>query len=320
VREQGAVPGRDRVGRVPPRQGSRRTGAGSAVLTLQSELPLARVVYASATSATELHNLQYLSRLGLWGKGTAFSSFVGFRDEMQTGGAAAKELLPVHLKACGSLVSRLISYDGVTIRVETHHLTPSQAQTYDAATALWQQLGVLLRQRTAKGALPSNAASRFWSAHQRFFRCVVTAAKLPTLHRLLNAGLAEGKSVVVGLLGTGEAYGGGEGADKDADKKADAPKDATQPSSRPKEASAMPSSSGGLPPAPLAILKAVITSVIFPNEAPSSPLLKHWCAPAASRATPSAGIQCAALDAVPLSCALVPVPSRQRTISQSRSS
>ena len=51
------------------------TGAGSAVLHLQSELPLARVVYASATSATELHNLQYLSRLGLWGRGTPFSSF-----------------------------------------------------------------------------------------------------------------------------------------------------------------------------------------------------------------------------------------------------
>ena len=34
------------------------TGAGSAVLHLQSQLPLARVVYSSATSATELHNLQ----------------------------------------------------------------------------------------------------------------------------------------------------------------------------------------------------------------------------------------------------------------------
>ena len=34
------------------------TGAGSAVLHLQSQLPLARVVYSSATSATELNNLQ----------------------------------------------------------------------------------------------------------------------------------------------------------------------------------------------------------------------------------------------------------------------
>jgi hypothetical protein len=62
------------------------TGAGSAVLHLQSQLPLARVVYSSATSATELHNLQYLSRLGLWGVGTPFSSFGAFRDEMSAVG------------------------------------------------------------------------------------------------------------------------------------------------------------------------------------------------------------------------------------------
>lgn len=37
------------------------TGAGTAVLRLQTELPLARVVYSSATSATELHNMQCVS-------------------------------------------------------------------------------------------------------------------------------------------------------------------------------------------------------------------------------------------------------------------
>tara|TARA_B110001452_G_scaffold260189_1_gene257411 strand:- start:400 stop:831 length:432 start_codon:yes stop_codon:yes gene_type:complete len=46
------------------------TSSGTAVLKLQAELPLARVVYASATAATELHNMQYLTRLGLWGGGT----------------------------------------------------------------------------------------------------------------------------------------------------------------------------------------------------------------------------------------------------------
>ena len=89
----------------------------------QAELPLARVVYASATSATELHNMQYLIRLGLWGAGTPFPSFGAFRDEMQSGGSAAKELLPVHLKMCGALVSRLLSYDGVRVRVAVHKLS-----------------------------------------------------------------------------------------------------------------------------------------------------------------------------------------------------
>ena len=167
------------------------------MLHLQSELP-SRASSTPPLSATELHNLQYLSRLGLWGRGL-LQLLLGLRDDMQLGGASAKELLPVHLKACGSTVSRLISYDGVRVRVATHQLTAEQAAMYDAATAAWQQLACLLRQRSATGQLPSNAASRFWSAHQRFFRCLVTAAKLP-LHTLLSEGLAESKSIVIGLL------------------------------------------------------------------------------------------------------------------------
>lgn len=167
------------------------SGAGSAVIHLQRKLPLARTVYSSATSATEVDNLQYLCRLGLWGRGTPFKSFAVFREQMLKGGAASKELLPLHLKACGSLVSRLISYQDVRIRVATHQLTPEQAATYDAATRLWQALSLTLRRRAP--SLPSSAASRFWSAHQRFFRCLVTGFKLPTLHAILTRGLAEGK-------------------------------------------------------------------------------------------------------------------------------
>ena len=322
------------------------TGAGSAVLQLQSSLPLARVVYSSATSATELHNLQYLSRLGLWGLGTPFHSFNAFKEDMQLGGAAAKELLPLHLKAEGSLVSRLISYDGVKVRVATHCLTPEQAQTYDGATELWQQLALVLRKK--QPSLPSSAASRFWSAHQRFFRCLVTASKLPTLHSLLSEGLEEGKSVVVGLLGTGEAYTAsetaaekeGNGGGKEGSGRKSAAAATTPPPSRASAASAAsgaaasgsggpievdltkdevvdlsddedvvevpaPPANGsgkgskekegggkdgngaaasgsggggggggggvGLPPAPSAILKSVLTSVLYPHEDVSRP-------------------------------------------------
>ena len=80
------------------------------MLRLQSELPRARVVYASATAATELHNLQYLSRLSLWGADTPYPAFGSFRDALAEAGAAAAELLPLHLKASGRLVSRVISF------------------------------------------------------------------------------------------------------------------------------------------------------------------------------------------------------------------
>ena len=49
---------------------------GLKVLELQRRLPKARVVYCSATGASEARNLGYMERLGLWGKGnTAFADF-----------------------------------------------------------------------------------------------------------------------------------------------------------------------------------------------------------------------------------------------------
>lgn len=48
------------------------------VLELQNRLPKARVVYASATGASEPKNMAYMVRLGIWGKGTAFKEFLDF--------------------------------------------------------------------------------------------------------------------------------------------------------------------------------------------------------------------------------------------------
>eukprot|EP00798_Chlamydomonas_sp_ICE-L_P014789 gene14789-20839_t len=45
-----------------------------AVVELQARLPLARILYVSATGATEAENLGYMTRLGLWGEGTVLKS------------------------------------------------------------------------------------------------------------------------------------------------------------------------------------------------------------------------------------------------------
>lgn len=47
-------------------------------LILQDRLPEARVVYCSATGASEPRNMGYMVRLGLWGEGTSFSEFREF--------------------------------------------------------------------------------------------------------------------------------------------------------------------------------------------------------------------------------------------------
>lgn len=54
----------------------------------QNRLKDARVVYCSATGASEPRNMGYMSRLGLWGTGTDFSQFSSF-----LGGSQAQQLL-----------------------------------------------------------------------------------------------------------------------------------------------------------------------------------------------------------------------------------
>lgn len=48
------------------------------MLELQNKLPNARVVYASATGASEPRNMAYMVRLGMWGEGTPFPDFNDF--------------------------------------------------------------------------------------------------------------------------------------------------------------------------------------------------------------------------------------------------
>lgn len=61
-----------------PTGSSKPTKTGLTALELQNRLPKARVVYASATGASEPRNMAYMVRLGLWGQGTPFSTFNEF--------------------------------------------------------------------------------------------------------------------------------------------------------------------------------------------------------------------------------------------------
>jgi hypothetical protein len=56
---------------------ARSTRSGQAVFDLQEALPMARIVYCSATGATDPVNMGYMSRLGLWGAGTSFPQGFG---------------------------------------------------------------------------------------------------------------------------------------------------------------------------------------------------------------------------------------------------
>lgn len=71
---------------------------GKCVVELQRELPKSRVVYASATGATEPRNMAYMERLGIWGRGTAFNEFVDFLNVVERRGVGAMELVAMDMK------------------------------------------------------------------------------------------------------------------------------------------------------------------------------------------------------------------------------
>jgi len=72
---------------------SKSSLTGRAVVELQEALPRARILYASATGVTDIKNMAYFTRLGLWGRGSGFDSFKTFEKSMSTRGIGAFELL-----------------------------------------------------------------------------------------------------------------------------------------------------------------------------------------------------------------------------------
>ncbi|KAL0035121.1 hypothetical protein WJX79_001613 [Trebouxia sp. C0005] len=200
-----------------PEAGSKSTKVGQAVVGLQRALPGARVVYCSATGASEPRNLGYMERLGLWGPGIpSFTNFQSFLEAVGGRGMGALELVAMDMKARGMYVCRTLSFAGAEFEVVEAGLEGEMAQQYAAAASMWNQLrreflyaaeqaGVAERD----AGLPKKRGSllwrSFWASHQRFFRHMCMAAKIPCLVRMSKAALQEGKCVVIGLQSTGEA-------------------------------------------------------------------------------------------------------------------
>ena len=191
---------------------------GMAGLRLQNRLPRARVLYASATGASDIANLGYTSRLGLWGPETAFPTHEAFMTEIRAGGVAAMELVARDLKAQGLYLARALSFAGVEYEILEHSLTEAQVRIYDAYADAWaiihRNLEAALEatrvvdedsgdtlNRNAKAA----ALSIFEGTKQRFFAQLLLSMKLPSLIPAMEAELGEDHSVVVQLVSTAEA-------------------------------------------------------------------------------------------------------------------
>ena len=182
---------------------------------IQDKFPKARVVYASATAATEIDQLMFGSRLGLWGAATPFATAKDFAAKIGSAGVSAMESVALSLKAMGRYVSRSISFndgtpDGtVGYKRLSHPLADHQIQMYDRLAEAWQKvIGEFEESMDATGAdnfARGFARGQFWSAHQRFFNDLVTSLQMPTVIESIEKDMAEGRSVVIQLTTTGAA-------------------------------------------------------------------------------------------------------------------
>ncbi|MEC4748589.1 strawberry notch-like NTP hydrolase domain-containing protein [Methylomicrobium sp. Wu6] len=180
-------------------------------INLQRELPNARITYVSATGATEISNLSYADRLGLWGEGTPFADTNSFITGVSKGGIASMELISRDMKAMGMYLARSLSYDGVSYERLEHTLSDLQEDIYNELAGAWQvvlnnvEQALEITQAGKNGNGKSAAMSQFWGAHQRFFNQIITAMQTPRVIDDIRAQLDVGNVAVIQLVNTNEA-------------------------------------------------------------------------------------------------------------------
>lgn len=179
-----------------PTTGSSPTQTGRAVMYLQEELPDAKVLYSSATGASEPRNLAYMERLGIGGSRQ--------NDEvvklLTNARLEALELAAMSLKSAGAYLGRTLSYQGAEFDLVKVELEPQFKIMYDRSTELWTILYTIVKNFGMK-----RWSARYWGAHQRFFKSMLMAGKVPQITALAQDSLKSGMCVVIGLQSTGEA-------------------------------------------------------------------------------------------------------------------
>ena len=181
---------------LPSTPGGMPTQTGRAIMFLQERLPDAKLVYSSATGASEPRNLAYMHRLGIGGVGNT-DELVKMLVEANTD---ALELAAMSLKSAGAYLGRTLSYDGAEFDLVRVKLERSFSIMYDRGAQVWANLYMVGEAFGVK-----MWQSKFWGAHQRFFKSMLMAGKVPEITKIAKEALLSGMCVVIGLQSTGEA-------------------------------------------------------------------------------------------------------------------
>ena len=117
------------------------TQVGRAVESLQNTLRCARIVYASATGASEAAHMCYMTRLGLWGDKCDFADFRSFLKFVEKRGVGCMELVASELKGRGNYIARTLSNSTATFRTDRLKLSAADHAAWDAGNARTHYVG-----------------------------------------------------------------------------------------------------------------------------------------------------------------------------------
>ncbi|KAL6066398.1 Protein strawberry notch 2 [Balamuthia mandrillaris] len=191
-----------------PESSGQSSKTGILVSRLQKDLSKARLVYSSATGATEARNMGYMARLGLWGPNTGFSDFKEFKKLLTEAGLGSMELVAMEMKRKGMYCSRHLSFKGVDFDILQYPLKEEEKVEYDEVARLWQELVPAYLQALEDSDLPLPEQrwrkALLWAAHQRFFILLALCYKVEHVVKMVED-YAESHAVVIGMFSTGEA-------------------------------------------------------------------------------------------------------------------
>lgn len=199
------------AGKQGKRGSTKPSSKALAGIELQKIFPKARVVYASATGATDVSDYAYLERLGLWGPGTAFHNAEDFISKISTGGLAAMELVARDMKSMGVYMARSISYDDVKYDTLQHDLNPMQTEIYNTMSRAWQTVyqnmskALEITGANMNGQARANVNSAFYGTQQRFYNQIITSMAMPSVIEDMRKELANGRSCILQIVNTNEA-------------------------------------------------------------------------------------------------------------------
>lgn len=204
-------------------EGDDQSLQGAAGLELDGAVPNSRIVYASATGATQIENLGYMRRLGLWGPTAIHGTFGDFVAHLMR--SSSLETLAIDLKSKGLMTSRTLSLAGVTYTTLDHMYTTEQRDHYEKATSLIAETLQISRQFVKKvlgGFKPMTlmdfgVSENFGYSLGEIITTLVaniartmvdtleTAFLMPTVIETAQKAIAEGYAPVIQISSTGAA-------------------------------------------------------------------------------------------------------------------